>query len=196
MKIKIGPITARYKGTVKIQEADEAARRVGMRAQAKDARGQGTAAATITSTMEETAEGTQGHVVTDMRVTGPAAQFGRGVMQDVSAKLMRQFADCLAEEMSGPAPARGAGRPRADGRRPRRRPPRGDGPAEAAVPSAGERASRRRAAAAPSAPRSRRAPQSRRSAAAHADDVSTSARPAATPCSSAPCPWSAPRSCC
>jgi carbon monoxide dehydrogenase subunit G len=101
MTVKIGPITARYKGTVKIQEADEAARRAVMRAQAKDARGQGTAAATITSTMEEAPEGTKVKVVTDMRVTGPAAQFGRGVMQDVSAKMMRQFAECLASEMSG-----------------------------------------------------------------------------------------------
>src|SRR3954467_10359831 len=100
MTVKIGPITARYAGTVKIQEADEAARRAVMRAQAKDARGQGTAAATITSSMEEAADGTRVKVVTDMRITGPAPQFGRGVMQDVSAKLMAQFADCLAEEMS------------------------------------------------------------------------------------------------
>jgi uncharacterized protein len=107
MTVKIGPITARYKGSVKIQEADEANRRAVMRAQAKDARGQGTAAATITSTMEPAPEGgTKVKVVTDMRITGPAAQFGRGVMQDVSAKMMRQFADCLAQEMTGPpAPA-------------------------------------------------------------------------------------------
>src|SRR3954465_3963001 len=103
MTVKIGPITARYKGTVRIQEADEAARRAVMRAQAKDARGQGTAAATITSTMEESGTGTRVKVVTDMRVTGPAAQFGRGVMQDVPAKMMRQFAECLASEMSGPS---------------------------------------------------------------------------------------------
>jgi carbon monoxide dehydrogenase subunit G len=101
MKIKIGPITASYKGTVKIEETDEAAHRVAMKAQAKDARGQGTAAATITSTMEEVADGTKVRVVTDMRITGPAASFGRGVMQDVSAKLMGRFADCLAEEMRG-----------------------------------------------------------------------------------------------
>lgn len=101
MKIKIGPITAQYKGTVKIQEADEANHTVAMRAQAKDARGQGSASATITSSMEETSEGTKVSVVTDMRVTGPAAQFGRGVMQDVSAKLMKRFADCLAEQLSG-----------------------------------------------------------------------------------------------
>src|SRR3954452_4824379 len=99
MKIKIAPITASYKGTVKIQEADEANHSVAMRAQAKDARGQGTASATITSTMQEVADGTKITVVTDMRVTGPAAQFGRGVMQDVSAKLMGRFADCLAEQM-------------------------------------------------------------------------------------------------
>src|SRR3954470_23375987 len=109
MKIKIGPITASYKGTVKIQEANEASHSVAMRAQAKDARGQGTAAATITSTMTEVADGTKITVVTDMRVTGPAAQFGRGVMQDVSAKLMTRFAGCLAEQMPsspdvGPTP--------------------------------------------------------------------------------------------
>ncbi len=101
MKIKIGPITTSYAGTVKIEEADAAAHRAVMRAQARDSRGQGTAAATITSTMEEVEGGTRVHVETDMRVTGPAAQFGRGVMQDVSAKLMGRFADCLAEEIAG-----------------------------------------------------------------------------------------------
>src|SRR4051794_14700944 len=108
MKVKIGPITARYTGTVKIEEADESARRAVMRAQARDSRGQGTAAATITSTMEEVEGGTRVRVETDMRVTGPAAQFGRGVMQDVSAKLMGRFADCLAEEMAGASAAAAA----------------------------------------------------------------------------------------
>jgi hypothetical protein len=51
--------------------------------------------------MEEVDGGTRVHVETDMRITGPAAQFGRGVMQDVSAKLMGRFADCLAEEIAG-----------------------------------------------------------------------------------------------
>jgi carbon monoxide dehydrogenase subunit G len=104
MTIKIGPITTRYAGTVKIEEADEATRRAVMRAQARDSRGQGTAAATITSSMAPVEGGTRVRVETDMRVTGPAAQFGRGVMQDVSAKLMARFADCLASEMAG-APA-------------------------------------------------------------------------------------------
>jgi uncharacterized protein len=104
MTIKVGPITTRYKGTVKIEQADEAAHRAVMRAQARDSRGQGTAAATITSTMEPVDGGTRVRVETDMRVTGPAAQFGRGVMQDVSAKLMGRFAECLAQEMGAAEP--------------------------------------------------------------------------------------------
>jgi carbon monoxide dehydrogenase subunit G len=100
MAVKIGPITARYRGNVRVEEADKAARRAVMRAQASDQRGQGTAAATITSTMEAVPEGTRVRVETDMRVTGPAASFGRGVMQDVSAKMMGRFADCLAAEMA------------------------------------------------------------------------------------------------
>jgi uncharacterized protein len=106
MTVKIGPITARYKGTVRIEESDEQARRAVMRAQARDARGQGTASATITSTMESVDDGTRVRVETDMRITGPAAQFGRGVMQDVSAKMMGRFAECLAGLMGeGEAPA-------------------------------------------------------------------------------------------
>jgi carbon monoxide dehydrogenase subunit G len=104
MTIKVGPITARYRGTVRVEEADEAARRTVLRAEAKDQRGQGTAAATITSSMETVPDGTRVQVQTEMRITGPVAQFGRGVMRDVSAKLMRRFADCLAEEIAaGPA---------------------------------------------------------------------------------------------
>ena len=119
MTVKIGPITARYKGTVKIEESDEQAHRAVMRAQARDARGQGTAAATITSSMEAVDDGTRVRVETDMRITGPAAQFGRGVMQDVSAKMMGRFAECLAGLMGED------GAPAADARRPRRRrPPR------------------------------------------------------------------------
>jgi uncharacterized protein len=132
MTIKIGPITARYSGTVRIEESDEAARRAVMRAQARDSRGQGTAAATITSTMEAVDGGTRVHVETDMRVTGPAAQFGRGVMQDVSAKLMGRFADCLAEEMAG-ASATGVAAGEAAGERPEPPPgPAGDSAEEAA----------------------------------------------------------------
>jgi uncharacterized protein len=105
MTVKLGPIVNRYNGTLEIQESDEAARRAVLSAKAREARGQGTASATITSTMETVDDGTRVKVETDIRITGPAAQFGRGVMQDVSAKLMRDFADCLAQRMAEPAAA-------------------------------------------------------------------------------------------
>jgi carbon monoxide dehydrogenase subunit G len=99
MTIKLGPVTSRYRGTVLIEHADERARRAVLRARARDARGDGTASATITTQLEPAGDGTRVQVVTELQISGPAAQFGRGVMQDVSGKLMRQFADCLAEEM-------------------------------------------------------------------------------------------------
>ncbi len=108
MTIKLGPVTSRYQGTVKIEQADERAHRAVLRAQARDASGQGTAAATITTAMRATTDGTRVAVETELRISGPAAQFGRGVMQDVSGKLMRQFADCLAEEMQTGGEARSA----------------------------------------------------------------------------------------
>ena len=102
MKVKIGPITANYKGTVKIEEADEANRRAVMQATGRDARGQGTASATITSTLqEESADNTRVQVETDMKLTGRAAQFGRGIAQDVATKMLGQFADCLEKEIAG-----------------------------------------------------------------------------------------------
>jgi len=100
MTIKLGPVTSRFEGTVRIVEADRAGHRAVLRAEARDARGSGTAAATITTSLRAAGGGTRVAVETDLQVSGPVAQFGRGVMQDVSAKLMRQFADCLASEMS------------------------------------------------------------------------------------------------
>ncbi len=101
MSVKLGPITQEYEGTVKIDEADEEARRAVIRAEGKDARGQGTVSASITSTLHEEDKGTRVHIETDMQVTGRVAQFGRGVMQDVAGKLAGQFADCLEQEIMG-----------------------------------------------------------------------------------------------
>jgi uncharacterized protein len=100
MAIKIGPVTSRYAGTVRIEQADAEARRAVMRASARDARGAGTAAATIATVMHPVAEGTRVEVETEIQISGPAAQFGRGVMQEVSSKLMGRFAECLAAEMA------------------------------------------------------------------------------------------------
>jgi carbon monoxide dehydrogenase subunit G len=102
MKVKIGPITANYKGTVKVEEADEANHRAVLQATGRDARGQGTASATIVSTLqEEGSDSTKVNVETDMKLTGRAAQFGRGIAQDVATKMLTQFAECLEREISG-----------------------------------------------------------------------------------------------
>ena len=101
MKVKIGPITANYKGTVKVEEADEENHRAVFEATGRDARGQGTASATIVSTLQEEGDQTKVRVETDMKLTGRAAQFGRGIAQDVATKMLGQFADCLEREIAG-----------------------------------------------------------------------------------------------
>src|SRR3712207_1737008 len=101
MKVKIGPITANYKGTAKFEEADEENHRAVLKATGRDARGQGTASATIVSTLREEGDDTRVMVETDMKLTGRAAQFGRGIAQDVATKMLEQFAECLEREISG-----------------------------------------------------------------------------------------------
>lgn len=100
MTVKMGPVTAKYNGTVKIEEADESAHRAVIQANGKDARGQGTASATITSTLHDEGNNTvRVHVETDMQLTGRVAQFGRGMHKDVAEKIMGRFADCLEQEL-------------------------------------------------------------------------------------------------
>jgi uncharacterized protein len=99
MTVKMGPVTAKYNGTVKVEEADESAHRAVIRADGKDARGQGTASATITSTLHEENGGVRVHVETDMQLTGRVAQFGRGIHKDVATKIMDRFSDCLEKEL-------------------------------------------------------------------------------------------------
>lgn len=95
VKVKVGPITAQYKGVARFAERDDAGHRAVLRAEGRDTRGQGNANATVTATLTPDGDGTRATVVTDLTVTGRVAQFGRGVMADVSAKLMGQFVECL-----------------------------------------------------------------------------------------------------
>jgi hypothetical protein len=78
-----------------------------LNATGRDARGQGTASATIVSILQEEGDSTKVKVETDMKLTGRAAQFGRGIAQDVATKMLGQFADCLEKEISG-GPGEGA----------------------------------------------------------------------------------------
>jgi hypothetical protein len=99
VKVKVGPITAQYKGTAKLAQVDEDARRIVIDASGRDTRGQGNAKATIVVTMAPEGAGTKVDVVTDLSVTGKVAQFGRGVLGDVSSKLMGQFVENLERDV-------------------------------------------------------------------------------------------------
>ena len=105
VKVKVGPITAQYKGKATFVEKDDGAHRAVLRAEGRDTRGQGNANATITATLVPEESGTRVTVVTDLAITGRAAQFGRGVMADVSTKLLGQFVSCLEKNVLGSAAA-------------------------------------------------------------------------------------------
>jgi uncharacterized protein len=114
VKVKVGPITAQYKGKATFLEKDEAVGRLVLRAEGRDTRGQGNANATITATLVGDGDGTKVTVGTDLTVTGKVAQFGRGVLADVSAKLLQQFVSCLETKvLSGDEPAAAPAAPEA-----------------------------------------------------------------------------------
>ena len=99
-KVKLGPIALVYNGAGAFVEKDEANHRLKLEAKGKDKRGNGTAGADVIATMAEAGDGTKVTVVTELSITGKPAQFGRGVMQDVSDKLLAQFVDCLSQKLS------------------------------------------------------------------------------------------------
>lgn len=106
VKVKVGPVTAQYKGKASFVERDEDARRAVVRAEGREARGQGSASATITATLREVGTATQVSVVTELAITGRVAQFGRGVLAEVSNKLLQQFVEQLeATVLEGSADA-------------------------------------------------------------------------------------------
>ena len=108
VKVKLGPIALVYKGSGEFVDKDAGAHRMTIRASGKDKRGNGTAGADVVATMTEEGPGqTHVEVVTDLNVTGKPAQFGRGVMQDVSDKLLGQFVDCLADRLGSAGTAAG-----------------------------------------------------------------------------------------
>jgi len=118
--VRIGPTSASYSGKLQMQEIDEAAHRATMRAQGSDKRGQGGAEATIVSTLHDLGGRTRVEVSTDYRITGRLARFGRGGMiEDISNKLLRQFAQSLQAQLAGggqaPAESPAAGEDRASG---------------------------------------------------------------------------------
>jgi uncharacterized protein len=92
MKVKVGPMTVNYQGTARLASVDEQAHSAEIEVRAKEAKGQGTAAAVIRNTLVEENGGTRVTAETDLQVTGRQAQFGRGIMQDVAGRMLKDFA--------------------------------------------------------------------------------------------------------
>lgn len=105
VKVKLGPIALLYSGSGSFVERDDAAHRAVIEAKGKDKRGNGTAGANVTISLSPDGDGTRADVVTDLAVTGKPAQFGRGVMQDVSDKLLQAFVACVEKQLGGEQPA-------------------------------------------------------------------------------------------
>ena len=105
--VKLGPTTASYRGSLKMDSLDEASRTATMHANGTDKRGQGGAHAVIVSTMRQEGDETLVDVVTDFTITGRLARFGRGGMiEDISKRMMRDFSQCLQASLaSEPASA-------------------------------------------------------------------------------------------
>ena len=99
MNVKLGPISLTFLTDVARDEADEATRTVKLSATGREARGRGQARATVESRLEAAGEGTRVDIATDLSLSGPAAQYGRGLVADVSEQLVGRFADCLRSQL-------------------------------------------------------------------------------------------------
>jgi carbon monoxide dehydrogenase subunit G len=103
VKIKVGPVTSEYAGTASFIEKDDAAHHAVIDAKGRDSRGAGNASATITADLIALGDSTKVTVSTDLKITGKIAQFGSGMIQEVSKKLLGQFVDCLEGKLMAPA---------------------------------------------------------------------------------------------
>jgi carbon monoxide dehydrogenase subunit G len=106
--VKLGPVSLSFAGTVTVAERNDAEHRIVLKAQGMEQRGKGSASAMVTAWAEAKDGGTQVKYSQDITVTGAVAQFSRGMMQDVSARLTKQFADCLKANLSAEQEARAA----------------------------------------------------------------------------------------
>lgn len=109
VSVKLGPVGLSFAGTLTREEVDERGRRVVLKAKGQETRGKGIASATVTSELEPADNGTKVMVITDLQISGAAAQYGRGMIADVSERFTREFAECLARRIgSGDAARREA----------------------------------------------------------------------------------------
>jgi carbon monoxide dehydrogenase subunit G len=111
--VKVGPIRMTYGGTLHVVERDDAARTASMRVRAREQRGQGTAEATLGLAVADDggSGGSRATVTTDLMVTGRVAQMGAGIMQDVAASMVDEFAACLSARLTPAAAAAAESQP-------------------------------------------------------------------------------------
>jgi uncharacterized protein len=102
MNVKLGPMALAFATDVNRDLADQAARRVRLAANAREMRGRGAVRATIESTLVSADGGTRVEIVTDLSLSGPVAQYGRGMVEDVSSQLVGRFAQCLQSQLAAP----------------------------------------------------------------------------------------------
>lgn len=98
--IRMGPVRLQFAGTADIAERDEAARRLVVHAAGSDERGRGQAAMVVTATLASAGRGTRVNVAQDLQLSGAAAQYGRGMISDVSSVLMHDFAANMADRIT------------------------------------------------------------------------------------------------
>ncbi|MGH3319918.1 MAG: SRPBCC family protein, partial [Streptosporangiaceae bacterium] len=103
LKVKVGPVQVTYRGNARFKDKDEGAHKVTIEGSGKEARGSGTASATVDAQLREQGDRTHVTVHTTLNVTGRPAQFGRNVMAEVGGKIIGQFADCLERQLAGGA---------------------------------------------------------------------------------------------
>ena len=101
MGVKLGPISLTFNTDVGRTDADPEAGIVELSAKAREARGRGGAQAKIRSTLTELGDSTRVDITTDLALSGAVAQYGRGIVHDVSAQLVEQFAECLQKQLAG-----------------------------------------------------------------------------------------------
>jgi len=101
VKIKVGPITVAYSGTARISERNDADRQATLTAEGRETTGPGSSRATAQMSVQTAGEGSLVQIVTEYHVAGRVAQFGRGVMEDVSKRLIKDMANCIQANLEG-----------------------------------------------------------------------------------------------
>ena len=104
VKIKVGPVSAEYAGTAQFTEKDDTTYRAVINARGRDSRGNGNATAVISAYLRADGDRTVVSVTTDLTIAGRIAQFGSGMIKEVSAKLLGQFVTCLEGRLGGDLP--------------------------------------------------------------------------------------------